>query len=328
MYGTKSHAASCNRQRSDGAPSLASAKADPRRIALLASGRRHGPITRFITPWNVGELATPFVFLDYAEVAPGSQPLCGIQPHSTIASLTIVLNGEVSFEDATGAHGAVHAGGFAWMKAAHGAWHGGGSASGEPLRVFQLWIALPPSEVSSPAASQGIAPQEVEEDGPVRVILGQSGMARSRIRGAPADTNCFHVRLRDGQRWRYVAPEGHNVTWLAVDRGGLQLREGERVYWEQIALFGDSDGVIHAQADGDTSFVLGSARRSPRTSSGNHLSIAAELSAAVRDGSAAASTLGVDRDVAARSPGLLRPAGRAPRSAMAPRGDGAPQGGR
>jgi redox-sensitive bicupin YhaK (pirin superfamily) len=268
MYGTKIQAAPCNHQRLNGAASLAGAKADSRRIALLASGRRHGPITRLITPWNVGELATPFVFLDYAEVAPGSRPLCGIQPHSTIASLTIVLNGEVSFEDATGRHGAVRAGGFAWMKAAHGAWHGGGCASGESLRVFQLWIALPPSEASTPSVSQGIAPQEVEEDGPVRVILGRSGMARSRIRGAPAGTNCFHVRLKDGQRWRYVAPEGHNVTWLAVDRGGLHLGEGERVYWEQIALFGDCDGVVDARADGDTSFVLGSARRSPRTSSG------------------------------------------------------------
>ncbi len=69
------------------------------------------------------------------------------------------------------------------------------------------------------------------------------------------------MRLRNGQRWRYAAPDGHNVTWLAVDRGGLQLQEGERVYWEQIAVFGDSAGVIEAQADGDTSFVLGSARR-------------------------------------------------------------------
>jgi len=66
MYGTKSHAASCNRQRSNSARSLAGAKADPRRIALLASGRRRGPITRLITPWDVGELSKPFVFLDYA----------------------------------------------------------------------------------------------------------------------------------------------------------------------------------------------------------------------------------------------------------------------
>ena len=59
MYGTKSHAAFCSRQRSNGAPPLAGAKAVPRRIALLASGRRHGPITRLITPWDIGELTEP-----------------------------------------------------------------------------------------------------------------------------------------------------------------------------------------------------------------------------------------------------------------------------
>jgi len=75
MHGTKSHAASCNRQRSNGVPSLAGAKAEPRRIALLASGRRHGPITRLITPSDIGELTKPFIFLDYAEVAPGPRPL-------------------------------------------------------------------------------------------------------------------------------------------------------------------------------------------------------------------------------------------------------------
>jgi len=72
MYGTKSHAAFCSRQRSNGAPPLAGAKAVPRRIALLASGRRHGPITRLLTPWDIGELTRPFIFLDYSEVAPGA----------------------------------------------------------------------------------------------------------------------------------------------------------------------------------------------------------------------------------------------------------------
>jgi len=231
---------------------------------LLASGRRHGSITRLITPWNIGELTTPFVFLDYAEVTPESQPLYGIQPHSGIATLTLVLNGEVSFEDAAGGHGEVRTGGVAWMNAAHAVWRGGSSAAGVPLRVFQLWISLPPSQQSSPVPSEAIVPQRVEAEGPVRVILGRFGRAVSRIHGAPADINYFHVRLKDGQRWCYIAPTGHNVTWLAVDRGGLQLQEGERVYWEQIAVFGDSGGVIEARADGDTSFALGSARRSTR----------------------------------------------------------------
>ena len=261
MFGVESGAAFHSPVRPHGATSVTGPAAGARPLALLASGRRHGPITRLITPWNIGELTTPFVFLDYAEVAAESPPLLGIQPHSSIATLTLVLSGAVSFEDATGGYGEVRAGGFAWMNAAHAVWRGGADSC-EPLRVFQLWISLPPQ--SSPAVSEDVTPQEVEREGPVSVILGQFGRARSPLRSAPAGINCFRVTLRDGQRWRYAAPVGYNVTWLAVDRGGLQLQQGERVYWEQVAVFGDSSGVIEAQADGDTSFLLGSARRQPR----------------------------------------------------------------
>jgi redox-sensitive bicupin YhaK (pirin superfamily) len=107
-----------------------------------------------------------------------------------------------------------------------------------------------------------MAPEQVEGDGSIRVILGQFNRTRSALSGTPADINVFHVRLKDGQRWRYAPPAGHNVSWLAVDRGGLQLQAGERVYWEQIAVLAESDGVIEMQADGDTSFLLGSAARS------------------------------------------------------------------
>jgi redox-sensitive bicupin YhaK (pirin superfamily) len=264
MFGVQFSAALEAATRPPGADSVASPSARRRRLALLASGRRRGPITRLITPWSIGELTTPFVFLAYAEAAPHAQPVFGVQPHSSIAALTVVLSGEVSFEDTTGGHGEVSSGGVGWMKAAHAVWRSGGCASGEPLRMFQLWIALPPSQEGSPAASESIALPEVEEDGPVRVILGQFGRARSHIRSAPPDITCLHVRLTDGQHWRYTAPDGHNVTWLAVDRGGLHLQEGERVYWEQIAVFGDSAGVIEAQADGETSFVLASAKRDAR----------------------------------------------------------------
>ncbi len=232
-----------------------------RRIALLASGRRYGPITRLITPWDIGELTQPFLLLSYAEIARRSRPLFRIHPPSRTTALTIVLNGQLSFEDATGKCGKVDAGGLAWMRAGGVVWHEGASASREPLRLFQLWMTQPASQQDSVAASECVAPDEVQVDGPVRVLLGQFGRARSRIPRAPGDVNCFQVHLRDGQHFRYAAPDGHNVTWVAVDRGGLQLAPGERVYWEQVALFGDSSGVIEARADGDTSFLLGSARR-------------------------------------------------------------------
>jgi redox-sensitive bicupin YhaK (pirin superfamily) len=235
-----------------------------RRVALLANGRRSGPITRLITPWDIGELTAPFVLLNYAEAARRSRPLFGIHPPSGIATLTVVLTGELSFEDVSGKRGEIAAGGLGWMKAGSVIWHEDGDAAREPLRVFHLWVEQPlVAQEEFAAASETIPADEVQEDGPVRVLLGELGRARSRIRHAPADLNVLHVRLKDRQDFRYAPPDGHNVSWLAVDRGSLQLAEGERVLWEQIAVFRNSAGVIEVEADGDTSFVLGSATRLP-----------------------------------------------------------------
>jgi redox-sensitive bicupin YhaK (pirin superfamily) len=234
--------------------------ARPRQIAFRSSGRRHGPITRLLSPSDIGEIIKPFVFLDHAEVAPQPEPLIGIHPHSGIATLTTVLRGGLVYEDTTGKKGEVAAGGLEWMKAGNGVWHDGGAAPGEPLRAFQLWVALPPAEENAPAESQYVPANEVQQDGPVRVILGQFAQASSCIR-APAGINYFHVRLRDGQQWRYVPPAGHTVAWLAVDKGTLWSREP--VYAGQIAVFEESAGAIEVQADGDTSFVLGSAIKHP-----------------------------------------------------------------
>ena len=229
------------------------------RIALLTNGRRQGPITRCITPWDIGELTRPFLLLNYAELAQRSRPLFSIYPPSGAMTLTIVLEGELSFEDERGRRGEIGAGGAAWMKAGSVVWHDGAP----PLRVFHLWIARLTEQQGSVAASESIAADGVEEDGPVRVFLGEFGRARSRLQHAPAGVNCFHVRLRDAQQFRYPVPEGHDLTVLAVDRGGLHLPAGERILWEQTALFGPGSNLIEVRADGETSFLLASAKRLP-----------------------------------------------------------------
>jgi redox-sensitive bicupin YhaK (pirin superfamily) len=257
MFGISFLTASGSLQRSRVATPLA-----VRHIALLRSARRNGSSTRFITPWDVGELTQPFVFLGYSELASESQTLLGAPPPPGIATLTLVLSGALAFEGASRTRGMVTAGGFQWTTRGELGWHSGGRVSGMRLRAFQLWLGLPLSQRHSAAESRRVAAHEVQEEGSVRVVLGQCGQARSRLANAPPDVNYFHVRLKEGQHWRYAAPEGHNVTWLAVDRGGLTLQEGERVQREQLAVFGDSRGAIDVQAVGDTSFVLGSARRS------------------------------------------------------------------
>jgi redox-sensitive bicupin YhaK (pirin superfamily) len=242
----------------NGTPSPSGVLVGSRRIALLRSGRRHGGITRLITPWDIGELTQPFVFLCHSELAPGAKTAVGVQPG--IGTLTLVLSGVLVFEEALGNKGTVVAGGFVWTAPGEVAWHADGGAT-EPLRTLQLWIELPRKPASSIAESQCVAPHEVQEERSVRVVLGQIGRARSRIGHAPPNLNYFHVRLKDGQRWRYAVPHGHNVTWLAVERGGLRLEEDGRVSREQVALFERSPGVIEMQAEGESSFVLGSARQ-------------------------------------------------------------------
>jgi redox-sensitive bicupin YhaK (pirin superfamily) len=259
MFGITFLTAPRRAERSPGEGSSAGVATGSRRIALLRNGRRHGPLTRLITPWDIGELTQPFVFLGYSEHTPGEQTVVGTQPG--IATLTLVLSGALAFEDAPGNKGLIVAGGFKWTVPGEVVWHAGGRATSEPLRAFQLWVELSSSPRSSAGESQWVAPQEVPEEGPVRVVLGKLGRASSPLAHAPSDINYFHVQLKDGQCWRYVAPDGHNVTWIAVDRGGVRLPEDGRVFREQIGLFGDSRGVIEVQADGDSSFVLGSARR-------------------------------------------------------------------
>src|SRR5450631_3433144 len=93
-----------------------------RQIMFSTRGRRHGPITRLVSPSDVGEMIKPFVFLDHFEVVPRPEPLFGIHPHSGIATLTVVLRGGLAYEDTTGKTGSVTMGGLEWMKAGSGVW--------------------------------------------------------------------------------------------------------------------------------------------------------------------------------------------------------------
>jgi redox-sensitive bicupin YhaK (pirin superfamily) len=249
-----SHTATLERAR---APTIS---APAREIVLRTSGRRHGSIARLVSPSDVGELIKPFVFLDHAEATYTGRPMFGIHPHSGIATLTVVLQGGLAYEDTTGKSGQVTEGGLEWMKAGNGVWHDGGPLEGTPLRAFQLWVALPAAEENAAPESQYVPAEAVEQDGPVRVVLGQHGRARSPIR-APKGINYLHVRLEDGQRWHYSPPPGHNVAWLAVDRGGLLA--SEEIGAGQLAVFAEGEESIDVRAKGDTSFVFGSAIKHP-----------------------------------------------------------------
>ena len=233
----------------------------PRRIIYRTSGYSHGPICRLMSPSDLGQLIKPFVFLDLAEFDAGYAPMdlqAGWHPHSGIATVTVMLEGGVRFQETTGRDGSLPKGGIEWMRAGNGVWHTGAPEPGR-TKAFQLWVALPPELENAPNASQYLVPKDVPEQGPVRVILGEYEGQKSSIAAPPM--TYLHVAFGAGERWTYEPPEGHDVAWVAVHEGTLltpePVRDGE------IAVFEHGPEAIAFEAVGKTGFVLGSAARHP-----------------------------------------------------------------
>ena len=231
--------------------------APARAVVHRSRGTTHGPITRLASPGDLGRVLKPFVFLDlFATDAGRAAPAFGMHPHSGIATVTFLMEGDVRYEDSTGKSGVLPAGGVEWMRAGNGVWHSGAPVGPSAKRGFQLWVALPASEENAPAESVYLDPSAVAQHGPARVLLGRYGSAQSPI-PAPAGLNYLAVRLQDGERWRYTPPAGHTVAWVAVGTGGLAA--GGPIAAGELAVFENSERAIDCVAQGDTFFVLGSA---------------------------------------------------------------------
>jgi redox-sensitive bicupin YhaK (pirin superfamily) len=227
-----------------------------RKIVRRTRGNRHGPVTRLMSPGDLGQMLKPFVFLDLFDMDTASFPGIGLHPHSGIATVTYLFEGSVRYEDSTGATGVVPAGGVEWFKAAHGAWHGGGPGDTGHSRGFQLWLALPPDEELGPVENVYLAPDAVARDGPARVLVGTHGGATSSLK-AQASLNYLAVRLRAGESWRYQPPIDHTVCWVALSTGRLLVPES--VEAGELAIFEPSNHAIDIYAEADAEFVLGSA---------------------------------------------------------------------
>jgi redox-sensitive bicupin YhaK (pirin superfamily) len=215
---------------------------------------------RLVSPSDVGELIKPFVFLDYFEGDPAQAPAFGLHPHSGIATLTLLLNGQLWYEETTGVKGVIAPGGIEWMRAGGGVWHTGGAVGAERIKGYQLWVALPPDLENSPAQSQYLGAEEFQSHGPARVILGRHGNAASKV-AAPETMNYLDVRLKAGERWRYEPPRNHTVAWVAVHQGSVMTPA--RVSKGEIAVFEESNSAIEFEAQGDAGFILGSAIKHP-----------------------------------------------------------------
>ena len=164
---------------------------DPREVAERAivfrtRGVKHGPITRLVSPSDVGEMIKPFIFLDLINVPVDMAPRFNWHPHSGIATLTLMLKGIALYEETTGVKGTLTAGAVEWMQAGGGVWHTGDVGKEEAMKGFQLWVALPPELENAPAQSCYLNSDEVPTEGPRSRhsrALRQRGESHPRSRG-------------------------------------------------------------------------------------------------------------------------------------------------
>jgi redox-sensitive bicupin YhaK (pirin superfamily) len=244
------------------------ARGGERPIVLRTRGQRHGPITRLVSPSDIGEFIKPFVFLDLFDISAASAPNFGWHPHSGIATLTVVHEGAIEYQETTGVKGILRAGGIEWMRAGGGVWHTG--AALQHAKGFQLWIALPEELENLPSQSHYLSADQVPEEKPARVILGSHGRAKSAI-ASPACINYLDVQLAAGERWTYQPPLDHEVAWLAVSDG--TIRTPEPVSAGEFVAFEESNGPLSIQADRASRFVLGSAAKHPHDLVLGHYSV-------------------------------------------------------
>lgn len=241
--------------------------AEIRKIIHRTRGKGQG-ITRLVSPSDLGQLIKPFVFLDHVDIEPTPQEELihfmreYYHPHSGIATVTTLLSGDVRFEDTTGRSGILPAGGIECMQAGGGVWHTGAVLGPERARGFQLWVALPPELENGPAVSTYLHPQEVERDGPARVILGSYGKAHSRLLPT-SQANYLHISLEAGERWTYRPPKEHDVAWIAVYDGDLEV--SGLVLNREVAVFEEGSQEIEVVARRRVDFVLGSAVKHPHS---------------------------------------------------------------
>lgn len=230
-----------------------------RTIFSRTRGSQGGPVARLMSPSDLGQYLKPFVFLDLVDAPSSITASDNLHPHSGIATVTVLTEGNLRFDMGKWGTGLLDYGGVEWMRAGSGIWHGGEyrPASASRFKGFQLWVALPARLEASAPEWQFIESKEIPTVGPARLIVGRYQGTMSPVRAFDG-LNYLLVTLAPGEAWTYQTPAGHEVGWLSLSHGSL-VGDGQYEAGELIA-FDRSDAAIPLLAGPEgATFVLGSA---------------------------------------------------------------------
>lgn len=241
----------------DGAPGGPAQLLEPREVPL--GGPRAMRVQRSL-PQRSRSLIGAWCFVDHYGPDDlsdrGGMRVPG-HPHTGLATVTWLFEGEVEHRDTTGAAVVVRPGEVNLMTAGRGVAHAEFSLPGTTVvHGAQLWFALPDGAADGGRSLQHAVPRVLEHDSAeVRVFVGD-WLGSSGAPQAPTPLLGAEVRVPPGRTWRAPIDPGFEVG-LLVDLGEIEsagIRAGRS---HLVALPpGRDEVVLTAGPDGARVLVL------------------------------------------------------------------------
>jgi redox-sensitive bicupin YhaK (pirin superfamily) len=209
---------------------------------------------------------SPFLMLDYAEVAEGQ----GFpdHPHRGQETVSYILSGKLEHEDFAGNKGVLQAGDLQFMTAGRGIMHSEmplPSDDGSPSIGLQLWVDLPEHLKMSEPRYRDVHAKEIREatadDGKVKVkvISGSSYGVESKHKDV-SYTPVWYLdfTVQPGGRLKQTIPEGWNA--FAYVLSGSLVAQSQVIKKHHIATLEKTGDSFEAQVPNEVTenahFVL------------------------------------------------------------------------
>ncbi|HSK69390.1 MAG TPA: pirin family protein [Candidatus Limnocylindria bacterium] len=204
----------------------------------------------------------PFLMLDAFDTRNPDEYTKGFpwHPHRGMETVTYLVHGRIEHEDNLGNKGAITDGTCQWMTAGSGILHQEMPKASPHMLGLQLWLNMPAKDKMAPPAYNDIRHEDIGEwSGPgakVRVISGEYGGVKARMKGEFVPMTMLDVTLDPGATFKMETPPGDTVFVYLLDGAGRFGQNGHELPARRAALFTPGTKVRFTAMDEGLRLVL------------------------------------------------------------------------
>ena len=217
-----------------------------------------------VLPFAQHRMVGPFVFFDHmgpVTFPPHIPPGTDVRPHPHIglATLTYLLDGEITHRDSLGVEQVIRPGEVNWMTSGRGISHSerfdGMRASGGTMDGIQAWVALPAEHEEVEPAFDHYAGDDLpalkDRGVSLRLLAGEAFGAKSKVKTF-SPVFYAHATLHDGGL--IAAPSGYSERAIYVARGLVEC-ENQLFDESQMLVFAEGEAA-EVRAHGPAEIML------------------------------------------------------------------------